>query len=402
MGMVAVGHWLGIVFVYDASHTLRAGNALDFIPSLWWFTWIGQVMPLFFFVGGFASATALRSAERKGTSAPDWVARRLRRMMAPAVLLAATWAVLLLVGAAFGGAGLVTKGAVAAAIPLWFLANYVLDTAVAPYTFRAFRRHRVAFPAAMVTVFGLVEIANLAHVRYIPEINWVIGWMLFQVLGFAWQGGLLPTGRRLLAWTGAAWAAAVAAVAWGPWPATMLHQGGLEHSPTHPPSFAFVMFGVAYSLTAAAAAPAITRWLTRSARAWRRVVAANSVAMSVYLWHMTAATIVLGASDLASMTPTVDPGSGRWWLLKLPFIAASVAVLVPIVRRVAPVEQRELLAPARPWTGTATSMTLTAVALSVGVKMWSSPNPAVLIAGLAMVLITWLAMFDRQRLAFAR
>ena len=140
MAVVAIGHWLGMVMVRDGDGELVTGNALDFEPSLWWITWIGQVMPLFFFVGGFASAASLLSAERKGLRPPDWVAHRLRRMMAPAVALATFWIVALALGALVGQATIVGAGAVGAAIPLWFLANYTIDIAVAPYTFRWFRR----------------------------------------------------------------------------------------------------------------------------------------------------------------------------------------------------------------------------------------------------------------------
>src|SRR5688572_28052069 len=102
MAVVAVGHWLGMVVIINDGE-LDGGNLLDFSPEYGWITWIGQVMPLFFFVGGFASATSLRSAERKGVPPADWIATRLRRMVTPAAALAAFWAVGLLVAVALGG-----------------------------------------------------------------------------------------------------------------------------------------------------------------------------------------------------------------------------------------------------------------------------------------------------------
>ena len=96
-------------------------------------------MPLFFFVGGFASATSLRSAERRGMRPADWIATRLHRMVTPAAALAGFWVVALALAAALGGFGIVAVGAAGAAIPLWFLANYTIDTALAPFTFRWFR-----------------------------------------------------------------------------------------------------------------------------------------------------------------------------------------------------------------------------------------------------------------------
>jgi len=376
MAMVALGHWLGMVVVIDHGE-LTGGNLLDFSPGYAWFTWIGQVMPLFFFVGGFASATPLRSAERRGVRPADWVATRLRRMATPAAALACFWAIALALGAA------------GAAIPLWFLANYTIDTALAPFTFRWFRTHPWRLVGGLVGLFALAEAARFAGIPVLPQINWVIGWLGFQVAGFAWQDGRLPTGRALAGLAASSWALAIAAVAFGPWPMTMLHHGGLDHSPTHPPSTALILFGLAYSFTAAALAPAVTRWLERSRRAWQVTIAANAIAMSVYLWHMTAAMAVAAVGYAAGLIPGVEAGTAAWWWTKIPFLALNLAVLVPIVKRVAPIEQRALLGGPTTWRWGTASMLVVAALLSLSVKAWSSAEIGVLAAGLAGTLAVW-------------
>lgn len=388
MAVVALGHWLGMVVVLDEGE-LVGGNLLDFSPSYGWITWIGQVMPLFFFVGGFASATSLVSAERKGMRPADWTAIRLRRMVAPAAALATFWAVALAIGAMVGGAGVVSMGAIGAAIPLWFLANYTIDTALAPFTFRCFRARPGLVAGALVALFGTAEAARFAGVPMVPQLNWVIGWLGFQVAGFAWQQGRLPTGRALAALTAGFWVLALAAVNLGPWPAVMLHHGGLDHSPTHPPSTALILFGLAYSFTAAALAPAVTRWLEGSPRAWRATIAGNSVAMSVYLWHMTAAVFVAGVAYAAGKVPDVSPGTSSWWWTKPLFVFMNLVVLVPIVKRVAPIERDALLRGPTVWRGGTPSMLAVAALLSLTVKAWSSPHIGVLAAGLAGTLCIW-------------
>src|SRR3954454_13444517 len=346
-------------------------------------------MPLFFFVGGFASATSLRSAERKGVRPADWVATRLRRMTTPAAALAGFWLLALGLGAAVGGVGIVALGAVGAAIPLWFLANYTIDTALAPFTFRWFRTHPWRLVGGLVALFTLAETARFAGVPVLPEISWVIGWLGFQVAGFAWQARQRPTGRAVAGLAAGFWALAIAAVAFGPWPMTMLHHGGLDHSPTHPPSTALILFGLAYSFTAAALAPAVTRWLERSPRAWQVTIAANSIAMSVYLWHMTAAMAVAAVAYAAGLIPGVEAGTSAWWWTKIPFLALNLAVLVPIVKRVAPIEQRALLGGPATWGWGTGSMLVVAGLLSLSVKAWSSPEVGVLVAGLAGTLAVW-------------
>ncbi len=398
MTMVAVGHWLGMVAVLDGGD-LVAGNLLDFSPEYGWITWIGQVMPLFFFVGGFASATSLHSAERKGMRPADWVATRLNRMVTPAAALAAFWAGALMLGGAVGGFGIVSAGAVGAAIPLWFLANYAIDTALAPYTFRWFRSHPRRLIGGLVGAFAVAEAASLAGIPVLPQVNWVIGWLGFQIAGFAWREGRLPTGRSLVALAATFWVLAIAAVNLGPWPAVMLHHGGLDHSPTHPPSTALMLFGFAYSFTAAALAPAVDRWLGRSARAWRLTIAANVVAMSVYLWHMTAAVAVAGVAIALGVLPSVEPGTAAWWWTKLPFVAANLAVLIPLVKRVAPIEQRALLGGPSTWRWGMPSMLVTAGVLSAGVKAWSSPQVGVLSSGVLLTLIVWFLVLRSRPVA---
>jgi hypothetical protein len=388
MGVVAVGHWLGMVVVLHDGK-LDGGNLLDFSPEYAWITWIGQVMPLFFFVGGFASATSLRAADRKGVRPADWIATRLHRMVMPAAALAGLWAVVLVLGTAVGGFGVVALGAAAAAIPLWFLANYTIDTALAPFTFRWFRARPWTLVGSLAIAFAFAECARFAGIPMVPQVNWVIGWLGFQVAGFAWQDGRLPTGRALGCLAAVCWLMTIAAVGLGPWPATMLHHGGLDHSPTHPPSFALLVFGLAYSFTAAAFAPAITRWLERSSRAWRVTIAANGVAMSVYLWHMTAAVGVVAVAFAAGLIPDVEPGTAAWWWTKIPFLVANLAVLVPLIRRVAPIERRALLGGATVWRSGIGSMLAVSGLLSVSVKAWSSSEPGVLVAGLAGTLCLW-------------
>ncbi|MEZ5227812.1 MAG: hypothetical protein R2710_14395 [Acidimicrobiales bacterium] len=123
-----------------------------------------------------------------------------------------------------------------------------------------------------------VDVPGLHHLNHV---NWVLGWLLFQVAGFAWRDGMLPTGGRMLTIAGGFWATAIAAVTIGPYPTSMVHFDGIVNSPTHPPSLALMLFGAAYSATAIAVAPAISRFLAGNARVWSAVVGANAVAMSV-------------------------------------------------------------------------------------------------------------------------
>ena len=390
MVAVAVGHWMAMAIGIDEHGELFAGNALELAPRMAWASWIFQVMPLFFVVGGFSSAMSLDSFTRNDEGRPqDWVIARLRRMLAPAMVLAATWAALIAGGFVMGQGELIAVGATAAAIPLWFLANYTIDTAIAPYVLPMFRRHPVAVPTLGLTVFFGLEVARLAGVPALPQLNWILGWLLFQIAGFAWRDGLLSTGRNLMLIASGLWAAAVAIVAFGPYPVSMVHFPGLIDSPTHPPTPALLLFGAAYSATAIAIAPAVSRWLAARPKAWAAVVASNAVAMSVYLWHFTAAIAASAIFYALGWLPTAQVGTFDWWIQKMPLLGVAAIILALMVAKVSPVEQKALLAPRSPWVAGPLSMFALTAVLSTALKQWAHGDFTVAATCIGILLVLW-------------
>ncbi len=385
---VAFGHWLALVAVENAEGELEGGNALGFIPELGWATWLFQVMPLFFVVGGFSSAMSLDSHFKQDGRPQDWIAARLRRMMPPAVALAGTWLVLLAIGTAAGQFAVITVAVHAAAIPLWFLANYTIDTALAPFVWPRFRERPGVVFGTIAGAFVFFEMLRIMNVPVLPQVNWVLGWLTFQVMGMAWRDGLVPTGRRLVAVAAGFWVATLALVlSGGPWAISMVNAPGMENSPTNPPTLALMTFGTAYSLTAIAAAPKISQALAKRPKAWAAVVGANAVAMSVYLWHMTAAVVVTAAMYFTTGLPTHAVGSIDWWLFKIPTIIGSLVVLGPIVAIVSRVERNALLAPRRPWNGGVASIVVVAALTSTALKLWTSGNPALIAPSLLVLVV---------------
>lgn len=391
MVAVAVGHWAAIAIAVGPDGDLITGNALEFDPSMSWITWLFQVMPLFFVVGGFSSAVSLDSHLSKNGRPQDWVAARLRRMAAPATVLAGTWLTIIGVATVAGVGSLAIAGSIAAAIPLWFLANYTIDTAIAPWLYPAFRQNPAKIAAIGLVAFGLLEILRLEGFHAIAQLNWVIGWLLFQVAGFAWREGFLPKGKAMVATAAAFWAAAVIAVV-GPYPMTMVNVPGIENSPTHPPSLALMLFGAAYSATALAAAPRISEALTERPKAWAAVVAANAISLSVYLWHFTAAVAAAAIFYALDLLPTAAVGTGTWWLQKLPLMGLSAVFLAVIVAAVGRFEQRALLAPRTPWAGGAASMLATAALISGSVKLWSLGTGFGVVSGCTLLLAVWFSV----------
>ena len=388
---VAVGHWVAMVAFRQDDGELTTGNALEFVPSFAGITWILQVMPLFFMVGGFASAASLDSKNPTGQSSTfaersSWTASRLARLLPPVKALAITWLVIIGLGYLTGMSALTNAGAVAAAIPLWFLANYTADVVIAPHVLPLFRRSPGLVAAGAVGLFLALEIARLAGDHVFSQINWILGWFLFQMAGFAWRDGLLPTGKTLAALAAGLWASAIVLVAFGPWPVTMVGFHGIDHNPTHPPTLALLMFGAAQSATAIYFAPRVTAWLERTPMAWKSVVVANSFAMTVYLWHMTAAVVVLGAFDASGLLSGAQPGSVAWWLAKIPFIAVCVGVLALIVPKLSKIERSALLSPKGDWPFSPVALLGGAVLVSVALKAWTAGSIALMVPSLIIVV----------------
>ncbi|MDH5345693.1 MAG: acyltransferase, partial [Gammaproteobacteria bacterium] len=134
--VVITGHWL-IATSWYVDGQLSSGQLLKSHPDSQWLTWVFQVMPIFFIVGGYSNAVSLESARRNGINYGGWLVTRLNRLVAPLLVLIVTWAV---IGAVMGFAG-VDEGVIqfasqASLIPTWFLAIYIMVVILAPLTFR--------------------------------------------------------------------------------------------------------------------------------------------------------------------------------------------------------------------------------------------------------------------------
>src|SRR5262245_42892633 len=78
--VVVLGHWLMAVVTWHGDE-FRTGNVIAMVPLLWAATWLLQVMPIFFFVGGFSNLVTIDAHRRRGAGATEFVAGRVHRLM---------------------------------------------------------------------------------------------------------------------------------------------------------------------------------------------------------------------------------------------------------------------------------------------------------------------------------
>ena len=197
--VVVLGHWLlAAVVVRDGE--LDIGHLLDLAPWTHPLTWVFQVMPVFFLVGGYANALSWRSAAPPGRDVCRLAPRAAASPPPPVVPLLLAWLVASSVAYSAGvpGATLRTASQVAL-VPTWFLAAYVVVCAVAPATLWLWERTgwwSVVGGLALGCVVDLVSIGT--DTLAIGFANYLVVWATVHQLGYAWlDGRLAGTGRRL-------------------------------------------------------------------------------------------------------------------------------------------------------------------------------------------------------------
>jgi hypothetical protein len=362
--VVMLGHWLMAVVVWDAGR-LRAGNVLETSPWARWLTWLFQIMPVFFIVGGFSNAASLAAARRDGVGYGTWLGSRLTRLVRPVLAFAGVWTAAA-VGLRLAGVDPATVRAGSIAQPLWFMAVYVAVVAVAPAMVAAHRRWGWAVPVALGAGVAAVDLARWP--LGVPLVGWAnlaLVWLFAHQLGIVWrEGGLASWSRaRLLVLALAGLLGVVALTELGGYARSMVGGVGEPRSNTFPPSLALVALAVWQLGAVLAARPVVNRWLSRP-RVWTAVVSANGMAMTLYLWHLTALVVVSAALLPSGLLPGAVAGSAEWWALRPVWVGLLGVALVPLVLIFAPVEASR--PPARRVTGAKAALAAVLVAAGMG------------------------------------
>lgn len=336
--VVVFGHWTMAAFSMTEQGNLRVDNVLSYATHLQPLTWIAQVMPLFFIAAGFTNARSLRNRNRR---VPTFLAGRLSRVTTPALVFIGIWLITSPILVAAGvPEQLVRVAGQNSAMVLWFLAVYLLLAALAPAQLALYRRSPLLLLlAAPLLATGLDQLQNTAWAGF-GFVNYLLIFAFCQQLGFLYADGrLVEVGTPVWVLTalGAA-GALIALTALGPYPVSMIGLPGQDMSNMLPPSVCVIAVAVLQLGIAMAVRPALAPLLQRR-RFWFVVAAVNRSVMTIFLWHLTAITMVTGIVLLAGWT-LVEPGTGTWWWHKVLWLAAASAVTLIIVALLSPIETR--------------------------------------------------------------
>lgn len=339
---VISGHWLIATAFYNVeTGVLSPMMMLDEIPWTKWLTWLFQVMPIFFIVGGYSNAVSLESARSKNTDYATWLTGRLHRLLTPLLLLIVFWAAMSLVLKFFGAdTQTIVFASKAALIPTWFLAIYTMIVLLAPVTYELWRRW------GFVSLLGYMLLALAVDIAFF-KLGWTLlgwsnyfwVWLAMHHLGFAWRDNRLGSPLILLGISVVSLSVLAALIFYGPYPIAMAGSPGEEVSNTAPPKITLMALGIfQFGLLLAIEKP-MQRLLAKK-NFWTCTVIINTMIMTVYLWHMTILILLLGVCYLANgFGLTIEPGSSEWWWSRPVWIGVMVVLLLPVSLLLSPLER---------------------------------------------------------------
>jgi fucose 4-O-acetylase-like acetyltransferase len=359
---VVFGHWFISINHWNGG-VIRSTSAIGVTSGLWLFTWAFQVMPIFFFVGGFSNLVAYDSARRKGLSTFTFVRGRLERLLRPSLIFLGLWAIVQIVlhladvGAPTGPRlwgdtpllrGMKPPGATIPFGPLWFLAVYLVVVVIAPITIRLHRQFGLWVPVAMAIGAVVVDLVSFSSGQW--EWRWFnVAFVLLlpHQLGHAYADGTFEGWPSWRYWTMVIGGLAALVLLTTPWlfDATLGRQEALEWFPgighypksllgtdveavsnAYPPTVCFLLGGIWTIAAVLLIKPMLDRWLQRE-RPWRFTIVVNARIMTLFLWHMTAFLLALLALWPLGFGREQD-STVRWWLERpLWFVAPGVVLL---------------------------------------------------------------------------
>lgn len=322
--LVVAGHLLMAVVDRSPSGELRGANLLALAPQWEWLTVIAP-MPVFFAAAGWANARA----------EPGTTIARLRPLVGLATVVTCVWYLPAAVELSLtGDRGVIGDGARIATQPIWFLAAYLPMAAAGGWMARRAARP-VWSVGACLAALAVVDVARFAAgladgwgwTLFLPA--WAVPWLL----GCWWRdsAGADPGGHRREVGAGALLAVGATVVA-----AAMVVAAGYDaalvdavpggRSNTSPPTAFTAVAAIGQVGVVMCVAGLLDRWGARHRAAVTRI---GSVAVPVYLWHLTALALCSGVVALGMPVPTRL--TTWWWLTRPLWWAGVVSVTLLLV-----------------------------------------------------------------------
>lgn len=322
--VVVMWHW-GFTILVVSETSVSPTNPIGATRGLWVATWLLQVMPVFFFVGGYTHRLAFDNYS-PGTSR-RFLKRRMRRLLVPASGLIAVWVGIGIALEVLMDPAWTWSAVILVLSPLWFLAVYVVLVLLAPVAIRAHWRWGELVPVWLLGLAGVLDVMRFSHGQgWAAWVNFLVIWGLAHQLGFFYDR--LIAGERRIGWM-FFWGGLFSLIAltnMGFYPRSLVGVPGDRFSNMGPPTLTivaliFLQIGVVLLLRGR-----VLDKLERDDR-WKRAASwMTTNGLPLYLFHSTGMAIVVALSyAIFGYRPPAEPNL-EWWLSRpvwivLPFIA---------------------------------------------------------------------------------
>jgi hypothetical protein len=330
--VVVFGHWL-MAAVTVENGELVPGHLLILADWTHPLTWVFQVMPVFFLVGGYANGLSWRSARRRGEGYGGWLRARLRRLALPVVPLLLFWTAGGWLGLRLGVEWEVLQlASQVALVPTWFLAAYVVIVTIAPISLWIWERWGWWSIAVGMALAGLCDYLSISlDVVPVGFLNYILVWGTVHQIGYAWLDGTIDELWKRAAMAGVGLVGTLLLVGLGPYPVAMVGLDTSEITNSYPPRVTLALLGMFQSGLALMLESPLQRLMARRG-AWTFVVGVSARIMTLYLWHLTAMVIVIGLSIASGgLGLRIEPLSGAWWLSRPAWFLVLAGVTVGLV-----------------------------------------------------------------------
>jgi fucose 4-O-acetylase-like acetyltransferase len=324
--VVVLGHWT--IIAVSIGGGIEPHGLLEQARWTHPLTWVFQVMPIFFLVGGYSNALSWRSARRRKTGYAEWLRARLRRLGLPLIPLLLVWLVTCVIALAVGAApAAVQLASQMALVPTWFLAAYLLVVIVAPPCLVLWEKWgwwSIVLGIGLAGVIDVISIATDSRLAGYP--NYLLVWASFHQFGYAWLDGRLSELKRCLLLFAIGAIGLGLLVGLGPYPVSMITAGTDTISNSAPTRVTMAFLGMGQAGIVLLLRRPLAR-LLRSPGLWLLTVMVNQRIMTWFLWHLTALTAlanVLIITDAEALLPT--PLTGTWWLTRPIWALALLAI----------------------------------------------------------------------------
>lgn len=329
---VVLGHWLIVTGVYKKSGFLST-DLLSFRPETSWLTWILQVMPVFFIVGGYSNSVSWKAYQKEERKFEDWLSDRLRRLIWPTFPLVTLWVIFIYMSRTFSlDPYLLESGANFALQPVWFLAVYLVIIIFTPIAIKFWHKAGIWSFWVMVAAGIAVDVLRRGFgYENIAWLNYIFIWLALHQLGIAWQFGWFQEQWKRAVFAIAGFVILVLLVKYDLYPYSMVNIPGEKFGNLFPPNFTMIALGAFQGGGLLLLEDRVNNWL-QNVKAWAAIVLLNGMGMTIFLWHVTVNILVMNiAFKMGGVGLKMDIGGLEWWLAKFIWIPVLFFALIPFL-----------------------------------------------------------------------